>query len=105
MARRRVIVKQLAAIQNLGSIDVLCSDKTGTITTGVMVVDDSAIDLDGAASTEVLRLAWLNSKFETGIGSPVIPPFSQNSKFRSGRFSKSWTRFPSISSGGGLLLF
>jgi P-type Mg2+ transporter len=70
MARQKVIVKQLAAIQNLGSIDVLCSDKTGTLTTGNMVVE-CAIDPFGAPSEHVFQLAWLNSKFETRIRSPL----------------------------------
>jgi len=70
MASRKVIVKQLPAIQNLGSIDVLCSDKTGTLTTGDMVLD-SAIDPLGRPSDRTLQLAWLNSHFETGIRSPL----------------------------------
>ena len=70
MARRKVIVKHLASIQNLGSIDVLCSDKTGTLTAGEMKVE-RAIRPDGSPSAEVLTLAWLNSRYETGIRSPL----------------------------------
>ena len=70
MARDKVIVKHLPAIQNLGSIDILCSDKTGTLTTGVMDVDRS-LDPAGAASTRPLTLASLNSRFQTGIRSPL----------------------------------
>jgi P-type Mg2+ transporter len=70
MARKKVIVKHLSAIQNFGSIDVLCSDKTGTLTTGDMVLDRS-IDPFGQASDRAFTLAWLNSKFETGIRSPL----------------------------------
>jgi P-type Mg2+ transporter len=70
MARKKVIVKHLSAIQNFGSIDVLCSDKTGTLTTGDMVLDRS-VDPFGHPSDRVLVLAWLNSKFETGIKSPL----------------------------------
>jgi len=70
MASRKVIVKQLPAIQNLGSIDVLCSDKTGTLTTGNMALD-SAVDPLGRPSGRTLELAWLNSHFETGIRSPL----------------------------------
>jgi Mg2+-importing ATPase len=69
MAREQVIVKHLPAIQNLGSIDVLCSDKTGTLTSGVMAFDRS-FDAAGASSTRALTLARLNSQFETGIHSP-----------------------------------
>ena len=70
MARKKVIVKHLSAIQNFGSIDVLCSDKTGTLTTGNMVLE-SALDPFGKPSKRALELAYLNSKFETGIRSPL----------------------------------
>ncbi len=70
MARRQVIVKNLAAIQNLGSIDVLCSDKTGTLTSGSM---DLAAHLDpqGGVSERALLLAYLNSLYTTGVPNPV----------------------------------
>ena len=70
MARAKVIVRHLAAIQNLGSIDILCSDKTGTLTVGEMALEQS-IDLQGGTRPEVLSLAHLNSQFETGIRSPL----------------------------------
>ncbi|MDB4974835.1 MAG: magnesium-translocating P-type ATPase [Myxococcaceae bacterium] len=70
MAKNKVIVKHLSAIQNLGSIDVLCSDKTGTLTRGVMCFTSSCRAL-GQASDEPVFLARLNSKFETGIKSPL----------------------------------
>ncbi|MFT3698651.1 MAG: magnesium-translocating P-type ATPase [Kofleriaceae bacterium] len=70
MAREKVITKHLAAIQNLGSIDILCSDKTGTLTSGVMSLDAS-LDPFGDAAPSVLQLARLNSRFETGIRSPL----------------------------------
>ncbi len=70
MARHKVIVKHLSAIQNLGSIDVLCSDKTGTLTRGVMTFDSSC-DALGHPASAPLFLARLNSKFETGIRSPL----------------------------------
>src|SRR6478672_11302154 len=70
MARKNVIVKHLSAIQNFGSIDVLCSDKTGTLTTGDMVLDRS-VDPLGNPSDRAFTLAWINSKLETGIKSPL----------------------------------
>ncbi len=70
MAREQVIVKHLPAIQNFGSIDVLCSDKTGTLTSGVLTLEQ-AIDPSGAPSDEVFRLAYINSRLETGIRSPL----------------------------------
>ena len=70
MARDRVIVKHLPAIQDFGSIDILCTDKTGTLTSGVMEFD-SAVDPAGVASPRPLTLAFVNSSFETGIRSPL----------------------------------
>jgi len=70
MARKKVIVKHLSAIQNLGSLDVLCSDKTGTLTAGTMSLDRS-LDPSGNPSQRTLELAYVNSKFETGIRSPL----------------------------------
>jgi P-type Mg2+ transporter len=70
IAREGVIVKHLPAIQNFGSIDVFCTDKTGTLTTGVMQLDRS-LDATGTESPRPLTLASVNSRFETGIGSPL----------------------------------
>ncbi len=69
MAREQVIVKHLPAIQNFGSIDVLCSDKTGTLTAGVMQFDRT-LDPSGTTSPRPFTLAYINSHFETGIRSP-----------------------------------
>ena len=70
MARQGVIVRHLEAIENLGSMDFLCTDKTGTLTEGVMTLE-AATAPDGTASPEVLRLAYLNAAFETGIDNPL----------------------------------
>jgi Mg2+-importing ATPase len=70
MAQRGVIVRHLEAIENLGSMDVLCTDKTGTLTEGVMTLD-AATTPDAADSPEVMRLAYLNAAFETGIENPL----------------------------------
>ncbi|HEU5422479.1 MAG TPA: magnesium-translocating P-type ATPase, partial [Nitrolancea sp.] len=70
MERQKVIVKKLAAIQNFGSIDVLCSDKTGTLTSGRMALEQS-LDPAGSPSPLPLELATLNSRFQTGIRSPL----------------------------------
>ena len=70
MARKKVIVKHLSAIENLGSLDVLCSDKTGTLTAGTMSLDRS-LGPFGNPSQRALDLAYYNSKFETGIRSPL----------------------------------
>ena len=70
MARKKVIVKHLSSIQNLGSLDVLCSDKTGTLTVGTMSLDRS-LDPFGSPSRRSLELAYINSEFDTGIRSPL----------------------------------
>ncbi|MDE3111249.1 MAG: HAD-IC family P-type ATPase, partial [Acidobacteriota bacterium] len=70
MARDQVIVKRLPAIQNFGSIDIFCSDKTGTLTTGVMSLEGT-FDPFGHASDRARALGYLNSKFESGIRSPL----------------------------------
>src|SRR5262249_46958527 len=70
MARRNVIVKHLAAIEDFGSMTVLCSDKTGTLTSGEMVLDRS-LDPHGADAERPFALAYVNSAEETGIRSPL----------------------------------
>ncbi len=70
MAEKRVIVKQLASIQNLGSMQVLCTDKTGTLTEAHIHLERH-IDGFGRDSKRVLELAFLNSYFETGLKSPL----------------------------------
>ena len=70
MARKKVIVKQLAAIENFGSMDVLCSDKTGTLTVGEISVD-CHVNLVGEEDERVIRLAAVNSVYQTGLRSPM----------------------------------
>jgi P-type Mg2+ transporter len=70
MARKKVIVKHLEAMQNFGSIDVLCSDKTGTLTSGEMALDQH-LDPFGTQSERVFLLAYLNSLHETGVSNPL----------------------------------
>jgi P-type Mg2+ transporter len=70
MARKKVIVKQLAAIENFGSMDILCSDKTGTLTHGEISVDRH-LNLRGEDDETVIRLAALNSVYQTGLRSPM----------------------------------
>jgi Mg2+-importing ATPase len=70
MASHRVIVKRLSAIENLGSMDVLCSDKTGTLTEGVVQLE-GAYDSSGAKSERVRRLAELNARYTTSFQNPL----------------------------------
>ncbi len=70
MARRKVIVKHLAAIEDFGSLDVLCSDKTGTLTSGVVTLS-RCLDPDGQPAEAPFLFTYLNSTYETGIQSPL----------------------------------
>jgi len=66
MSRRKVVVKRLNAIQNFGAMDVLCTDKTGTLTLDKIVLERH-IDLYGEESGEALEFGYLNSRFQTGL--------------------------------------
>ena len=66
LARRQVIVKELPAIQNLGAMDILCCDKTGTLTEDRIVLE-RYLNTDGNEDARVLRHAFLNSFFQTGL--------------------------------------
>ena len=77
MARKKVIVKHLEAMQNFGSIDVLCSDKTGTLTSGEMALDQH-LDPFGPPSERVFLLAYLNSLHETGVNNPLDQAIKQS---------------------------
>lgn len=70
MAQQYVIVRRLASIENFGSMDVLCSDKTGTLTEGTIRVE-GMIGLDGQPSDEVRLLAAINAEFESGYANPI----------------------------------
>lgn len=70
MAKQKVIVKKLSAIQNLGEINLFCSDKTGTLTEGVLKVS-SITGIDGKENDRIKQLAFLNACFETGFANPM----------------------------------
>ena len=70
MARKKVLVKQLAAIEDFGSVEILCSDKTGTLTDGEIVLDRH-VNVHGTDDDDVLRFIYLNSYFQAGIKSPL----------------------------------
>lgn len=70
MADAKVIVKRLASIENLGSMNVLCSDKTGTLTEGIVRLHDT-LDVDGNVSEKVLFYAYINAAYETGFLNPI----------------------------------
>ncbi len=70
MARHKTIVRRLSAIQNLGAMDVLCTDKTGTLTYDSVALE-THVDVLGRPSGEVLRFAVLNSSFQEGLDNPL----------------------------------
>jgi magnesium-translocating P-type ATPase len=70
MAQKKVIVKRLASIENFGSMNIICSDKTGTLTEGTVQVE-SALDVNGEANDKVFLFAYLNAFYETGFTNPI----------------------------------
>ena len=70
MSKKGVIVKRLASIQNFGNMDVLCTDKTGTLTENVITLV-LHVDMEGKDNEKVLLYAFLNSYYETGLKSPL----------------------------------
>lgn len=70
MMQKKVIVKKLSSIFNLGEVQVLCTDKTGTITEGIVRVKD-VVDAQGNSDAEALRMAHLNAKLQGGFQNPV----------------------------------
>jgi len=70
MAKLQVIVKRLSSIENFGSMNILCSDKTGTITEGKVNLKDT-LDIAGKHSDKVLQYAWLNASMQKGFNNPI----------------------------------
>ena len=66
MSRKKVIVKRLNSIQNFGAMDVLCTDKTGTLTQDQVILKRH-LDIDGDENEQVLEYAYLNSYYQTGL--------------------------------------
>ena len=66
MARHKTIVKRLNAIQNFGAMDILCTDKTGTLTQNKIILERH-LDVHGKEDLQVLEFAWLNSFYQTGL--------------------------------------
>src|SRR5450759_3680257 len=70
MAEKKVIVKRLASIENFGSMNIICSDKTGTLTEGTVKVE-SALDMNGDANEKVFLFAYINASYQTGFTNPI----------------------------------
>ncbi len=87
MAQKKVIVKYLESIQNFGSIDTFCSDKTGTLTSGQTQLEGH-LDLSHQASDRVLLFGYLNCAYDTGIKSPLDDAILQYGKVDGRGYSK-----------------
>ncbi len=94
LAAAGVLVRRLDAIEDLGGMDVLCTDKTGTLTVGTMALAGS-FDAQGQPSDEVLRLAHLNAAFETGIVNPMDAAIVDAGQ-RAGLTTAGWTKVDEI---------
>ncbi|WP_239651473.1 magnesium-translocating P-type ATPase [Neosynechococcus sphagnicola] len=80
MAKKLVIVKHLPAIENFGSMNVFCTDKTGTLTEGEVKIH-SAVDVEGRESDRVLLYAYLNAVSESGYANPIDTAIREHRKF------------------------
>jgi P-type Mg2+ transporter len=87
MSKKGVIVKKLSAIPSFGSMDVLCTDKTGTLTENKIALV-TYIDIDNKSSEDVLRNAYINSHFESGIENPLDKALLDFKKFPLPEFEK-----------------
>jgi Mg2+-importing ATPase len=87
MAREKVIVRHLSSIQDFGSIDILCSDKTGTLTSGQVTLEASLAP-SGEPASRAAALAYWNSKFETGVRSPLDAAILRQVPEQAGEFQK-----------------
>jgi len=80
MAKKQVIVKRLPAIENFGSMNVFCTDKTGTLTEGEVKIH-SAVNVDGNESDRVLLYAYLNAASESGYANPIYTAIREHKTF------------------------
>ena len=80
MAQKQVIVKRLPAIENFGSMNVFCTDKTGTLTEGEVKIH-SAVDINGKETDRVLLYAYLNAASESGYANPIDTAICQHKTF------------------------
>jgi P-type Mg2+ transporter len=85
MAKQQVIVKRLSSIENFGSMNILCSDKTGTITEGKVTVKD-ALDIEGNHSDKTLQYAWLNASMQQGFHNPIDDSICSKYQNQSNKF-------------------
>lgn len=87
MSRKKVIVKRLESIQSFGSMDILCTDKTGTLTQNTIVLEKYC-DVEGQDSNDVLKYAYINSFFQTGLKNILDKAILKHEKFPLARVKK-----------------
>jgi len=87
MARNKVIVKRLQSIQNLGSMDILCTDKTGTLTEGQLAVH-SHVDAEGNESERTMELATVNSVFQASLRNPMDAAIARHASIDLSSYTK-----------------
>ena len=87
MATRKVIVRRLSSIENFGSMNILCSDKTGTLTEGLVRIR-SFLDTSGNENEKVLLYAYLNAFYETGFANPIDEAIRIHQKFDLSGYTK-----------------
>ncbi len=87
MAKKQVIVKRLPAIENFGSMNVFCTDKTGTLTEGEVKIH-SAVDVEGKESDRVMLYAYLNAASESGYVNPIDSAIRQHKTFDISSYQK-----------------
>lgn len=96
MSREKVIIKNLNSIQNLGSVDILCTDKTGTLTQDRVVLEYH-LNVDGAEDERVLRHAFLNSYFQTGLKNLIdIAVIARQQELGTGDLTERYTKVDEI---------
>ena len=87
MALKKVIVKRLASIENFGSMNIICSDKTGTLTEGIVQIQ-SALDVNGKPSDKAFLFSYLNAFYQTGFANPIDEAILKYKKIDSSGYSK-----------------
>jgi len=95
MSRQKVIVKHLDSIQNLGAMDVLCTDKTGTLTLDRIILERHC-DVMLKEDAEVLLLAWLNSHFQTGLKNLLDRAILEHEELREHVAAAGWSKLDEI---------
>jgi len=95
LSRQKVIVKRLDAIQNFGAMDVLCTDKTGTLTQDRIALERHT-DALGAPCDEVLRYAWLNSHYQTGLKNLLDRAVLEHGELQQQLHAQDWRKLDEI---------